>query len=181
MSEQETVAASSKSDPTVIARAMAFPMESVIQRYAADQKLPMSVAAEHEIELKRFLSLCAMNRSASYGMAGPVDELWHTFIIFTREYAQFCRSVAGHFIHHVPTTLNTRADSKGYQDFLDTYILVFGEEPPRHIWPRLGASRHQDGADCSESGCGRCSKCQNCAKADCDAGCKACEGCGQGA
>jgi hypothetical protein len=31
-----------------------------------------------------------------------VDEAWHQFILFTREYAEYCNSVAGRFIHHEP-------------------------------------------------------------------------------
>lgn len=31
-----------------------------------------------------------------------VDIGWHTFILHTREYAEFCRRVTGRFIHHVP-------------------------------------------------------------------------------
>jgi hypothetical protein len=32
----------------------------------------------------------------------PVDIGWHTFILYTREYAEFCGHVAGRFIHHEP-------------------------------------------------------------------------------
>lgn len=31
-----------------------------------------------------------------------VDEAWHEFILFTREYAAFCHGVMGRFVHHVP-------------------------------------------------------------------------------
>lgn len=31
-----------------------------------------------------------------------VDIGWHTFVLHTREYAQFCARLAGRFIHHVP-------------------------------------------------------------------------------
>lgn len=32
-----------------------------------------------------------------------LDEMWHTFILFTKPYADFCMSLFGHFIHHFPT------------------------------------------------------------------------------
>jgi hypothetical protein len=31
-----------------------------------------------------------------------VDELWHAFILYTREYQSFCRRAFGTFLHHAP-------------------------------------------------------------------------------
>src|SRR5688572_4999841 len=31
-----------------------------------------------------------------------IDEMWHTFILATKDYAQFCDDYFGTFIHHVP-------------------------------------------------------------------------------
>ncbi|MBQ1027481.1 hypothetical protein [Micromonospora sp. C95] len=48
-----------------------------------------------------FLGTCA----TTTGLLGPsdlVDIGWHTFILHTREYADFCQRVAGRFIHHQP-------------------------------------------------------------------------------
>jgi hypothetical protein len=33
-----------------------------------------------------------------------IDEMWHTFVLFTKDYAAFCERYFGHFVHHVPTT-----------------------------------------------------------------------------
>ncbi len=32
-----------------------------------------------------------------------IDEMWHTFILFTRDYRKFCFDHFGYFIDHVPT------------------------------------------------------------------------------
>ena len=126
-----------------IARAMAFPMDAIVERYREEQQLPAEVAREHERELKRFLVLCALDPDAPYGMNGPVDELWHTFITFTRDYAGFCDDVAGHFIHHVPTLPGAHPGADGidgYARMLDAYEETFGEAPPREAWPARRAS-----------------------------------------
>lgn len=34
-----------------------------------------------------------------------IDEMWHSFILCTREYAKFCERFFGRFIHHRPTTM----------------------------------------------------------------------------
>jgi hypothetical protein len=35
-----------------------------------------------------------------------LDEMWHTFILFTKPYADFCMNFFGRFIHHFPTTMS---------------------------------------------------------------------------
>jgi hypothetical protein len=35
-----------------------------------------------------------------------VDDLWHEFILDTREYERFCKSAFGRFFHHVPAAAN---------------------------------------------------------------------------
>jgi len=120
----------------VIGKAMAFPMDAAVDRYAAEHDLPIEIAREHERELKRFLSLCALNPEVSYGMSGPVDDLWHTFITYTRDYAEFCDQVAGHFIHHVPTDPNNGVEDGGYGRMLEAYAATFGEAAPAEFWPQ---------------------------------------------
>lgn len=142
----------------VIAKAITFPMKPVVERYAKDADVPIEVAREYEQELKRYLALCALDQTACYDMYGPVDKLWHTFLMFTQQYAAFCQSVAGRFLHHVPSTETDKRNGKNrerYRRFLETYREEFREEPPAHIWPRLWQNPPTDQqADCYTEGCG---------------------------
>jgi len=47
--------------------------------------------------------LCAM-----YHPMLVMDKMWHTFLVFSKEYADFCSNTFGKFIHHEP---HTRRDS----------------------------------------------------------------------
>ena len=85
----------------VLKLAESYDISDVMQRYKDNTRLPDDVLKEHEREIKRFLTLCSVNPGA-YGMRGPLDELWHTFIIFTSSYARFCMTLGGDFIHHLP-------------------------------------------------------------------------------
>lgn len=49
-----------------------------------------------------YLTLSAHDASFAYVPSELVDIGWHTFVPYTYEYAAFCDSVAGRFIHHVP-------------------------------------------------------------------------------
>ena len=79
----------------IIDKALTFPMGKITARYIRDHEVPQGVASEHELELRRYLAVCAIYPEESFGMAGIVDELWHTFVIHTREYDRFCEVVLG--------------------------------------------------------------------------------------
>ena len=126
---------------------MTYPMERIVERYAADHHVPLEVAKEHERELKRYLALAALNPTHEYSMTGPVDGLWHTFILFTRQYAEFCDEFAGRFLHHTPdarvddtleeSDITVRDALEWYGVFLHEYAEAFGEPPPPDVWPDL--------------------------------------------
>lgn len=48
-----------------------------------------------------FLAACA-TAAEPLGPSALVDIGWHTFILHTRDYADFCQRIAGRFIHHQP-------------------------------------------------------------------------------
>lgn len=48
-----------------------------------------------------FLAACA-TATEPLGPSELVDIGWHTFILHTRDYADFCQRLAGRFIHHQP-------------------------------------------------------------------------------
>ncbi|WP_028055629.1 hypothetical protein [Sinorhizobium medicae] len=127
----------------VIAHAQRFDMSAVLSRYIQLHNVETTLAHEHERELKRFLVIASLFPQESFSMAGPTDDLWHEFILFTKEYIQFCELVGGEYIHHSPTVDDGEDDLPagmerrltGYQNFLSRYRSVFAEEPPPHIWP----------------------------------------------
>ncbi len=119
----------------VIETAMSFPMDDLLRKYCMEHALPIETAREHEREIKRFLALSVINSSTKYMMSGPMDELWHSFILFTKKYHDFCYLVAGHYIHHAPSS-DKPNDFGGYMQLLQDYEVLFGEEPPTQYWPR---------------------------------------------
>lgn len=48
-----------------------------------------------------FLIACA-NTPRPLAPSAEVDLGWHTFLLYTNEYADFCERIAGRFIHHRP-------------------------------------------------------------------------------
>lgn len=144
-------------------RAAAFDMTHILARYRREQGFPEEIVADHRRELDRFLALsgAAMAQGRFYGMMGAIDELWHTFVIFTREYARFCDEVCGRFLHHVPE-VEGEGDKSGdtikpYLAFLADYEAVFDDEPPAEYWPRPSIVAISDSTACQ--GCKGCNSC----------------------
>jgi hypothetical protein len=59
-------------------------------------------------ETRRWMWLCA-SRPDDVDMIiqDPLlmlDNMWHTFILFTRDYSEFCKKAFGRYIHHLPVT-----------------------------------------------------------------------------
>jgi hypothetical protein len=52
-------------------------------------------------ELIAFLRAAATSREPMRPPSRRVDDLWHEFILFTREYHAFCERI-GSYVHHVP-------------------------------------------------------------------------------
>ena len=91
-------------------------------------------------EFKKYMALIALGH-AEIGMSSPeVDEIWHNFILFTREYGEFCEKFCGRIVHHRPnTSRRPRLPEGSVEEFVSAYNKFFGEPPP--IW-RLGAAQH---------------------------------------
>jgi len=118
-----------------------FPLDHVRARYQREHGVSPEVATLHERELKRYLLLCAKHPALGFPISPVIDELWHEFILHTRDYAAFCDLLAGGFIHHVPAR---QGDSRAaaveqYHALLLLYEEEFGDLPPSDVWPRVVA------------------------------------------
>lgn len=116
----------------------------VEERMLSKKLIQPEQVSDAVFEFKRFMGLLYLNSGTpgSLAVASPVvDEVWHQFILFTRQYAEFCEKVVGRFLHHRPRTTFTPTDPQGAVRFREQYQKWYGEIPP--IW--LSA------ADCDES------------------------------
>jgi hypothetical protein len=87
---------------------LAYSNDAVVERYQKDFHISTDEAVQLFDDVKRFLWL-----AASEGVVAPppkVDEGWHTFIIFTLDYQNFCGEFFGRFLHHRPQRPTDRPD-----------------------------------------------------------------------
>ncbi|MDR7302232.1 glycine-rich domain-containing protein [Haloactinomyces albus] len=102
-----------------------------------------------------FLAAAATNRCAPISPSPMVDIGWHTFILYTREYAEFCQRIAGRFIHHVPDDESDTADRVSAHDEGRSPTLVAIEHAGYAIDPELWPL--------TDGSCGPCHEEGNCA------------------
>lgn len=74
----------------------------LVARIVKDEGFDQSLAERIVDQALGFLQLCAADPDSRYAPSPTVDIGWHTFILYTREYAEFCMGLAGRFIHHSP-------------------------------------------------------------------------------
>jgi len=69
--------------------------------------------------LKQFFIAHLMSGNKFVSMPSQiVDDLWHEFILYTREYQQFCAKAFGRFMHHTPAVAMGPAAARGTADGL---------------------------------------------------------------
>lgn len=90
--------------------------EEVVYRFTKMINIPKEEAEIIFEELKKWLWLCAKAKKdrANNSEKVPkrividdsliiIDEMWHNFICYTKDYSDFCNDILGTFIHHFPT------------------------------------------------------------------------------
>lgn len=106
--------------PRPLCEVLAYRNIQVVQAFRARFDVTPAEARELFTETCRWLWLCARWRAEHRGARRPIplaidgalrmlDEMWHTFLLFTRDYARFCEAYLGGFLHHVPTPPDAKA------------------------------------------------------------------------
>lgn len=76
--------------------------DRIVARIARENSISADDASRIMDQALGFLRLIAMDPRAEYSPSPTVDIGWHAIILYTKDYAALCQSLAGHFIHHVP-------------------------------------------------------------------------------
>ena len=134
--------------------ALNFPLTRIAARYQQLYDVPHAELVRHERELKRYLVLRSRLRAATLPTPKVLDQLWHVFLLYTRDYMTFCDILGGGFIHHVPSESPHPVEelTERYREMLAEYEELFRESPPSDVWPTLDASGRLGDCDAARSG-----------------------------
>jgi hypothetical protein len=90
-------------------------------------------------EVKRYLILADLDQDCSWNMYSlRIDEVWHQFILFTRQYMEFCHRFFGRYIPHNPSNAPKveyarPIEKTTFEQFYGRYLELFGEPLP-DLW-----------------------------------------------
>jgi hypothetical protein len=91
-------------------------------------------------EFKKFMAIVIINHKTGRRVemvSELVDEVWHTFILFTNEYRNFCNTIFGEYVHHEPNVsskygvdpLFPYKKKQSTEFFYEQYERYFGSLP----------------------------------------------------
>jgi hypothetical protein len=88
----------------------------VVQRFLKSYPIDPADAEDIFTEMKRWLwlfgyrsMLGSRQRLFVHKPMTALDEMWHCFVLYTQDYAEFCSRYFGQFLHHRPLTLAEKA------------------------------------------------------------------------
>jgi hypothetical protein len=92
-----------------LAKAMAYRYDQILHKFTEGWDVSFEDAADLFEETKRLLWVMQLSSARGHTFyitpaLTIIDQMWHTFVLFTREYDAYCHAVYGRFIHHHPTT-----------------------------------------------------------------------------
>ncbi len=108
---------------------LSYKNEDVVARFAQEYKISEEDSEDVFREMLRWLWICAKRKHAVesgeaehlavplFNEARVIDMMWHTFLLYTQAYADFCDHYFGFFIHHQP---KSRAERKAWQHVIAT-------------------------------------------------------------
>jgi hypothetical protein len=117
--------------PATLAEVLAYRHPGDVRRYAKEQHASPEEAEEVFQETLKWLYLCGYCLREDFACAMTVelarlDEMWHTFLMFTRDYADFCARYFGSFLHHVPEEDEEEVREAGAQAVREQLERQFG-------------------------------------------------------
>lgn len=83
----------------------AYPYQRFLDQRLAARRPELSAEQRSEVfaALDDYFQLCRKAGRRMVAMPSQaVDDAWHEFILFTRQYDKFCRHAFGRFLHHTP-------------------------------------------------------------------------------
>jgi hypothetical protein len=104
-----------------------YDLSFVVEFLAGDDLLCEVSFTPALTEFKRYMSLAIIGYRGLPVPSQEVDDVWHAFLLFTREYEAFCREAIGFFVHHSPTKSGLTGTK--CSRLTEAYERVFGAAP----------------------------------------------------
>lgn len=133
---------------------MNHPLAQIKERVLSEGSIGQELIDTAILEYRKFMALFASGCRNLAMCSKEVDEIWHTHILFTRDYMKFCRKGIGDYVHHVPNTTDMPTGADSVENFYSAYQNAYGSIPA--IW-RGQNTLCYEGCDGKPQCCASCS------------------------
>jgi hypothetical protein len=113
---------------------MTADLSLVEERLRKEATIPAHQITVAIAEYRKFMALIAAGHHGLSMISPLVDEVWHAHILHTQDYADFCRTAVGRFVHHQPNSSRDPIPATEGPRFIEIYHTVYGELPD--VWKR---------------------------------------------
>lgn len=98
-------------NPTQLSTMLDYHNENVISRFTGMFDITPENAEDIFIETRKFLYLCQLPGIYVTDDLVILDEMWHNFILFTKDYQHFCDHCFGGYFHHLPASKKEKEEA----------------------------------------------------------------------
>jgi hypothetical protein len=96
-----------KFEPIVNNNLWNYENDAVISKFRDEWDISEEDSKDIFLEMKKFLYISSITQTECFNMDVSesmliIDKMWHTFVLFTKEYSSFCEEFFGKFLHHAP-------------------------------------------------------------------------------
>lgn len=125
--------------PSKVLGALDYEAPFLIEKLVKDHMVDTPEEAEVLFtEVKRYLVIAALDPEKSWHMYSlRIDDCWHQFILFTKQYIEFCKLYFGRYVPHAPSnspdTGLAPKQRTTFREFNARYQELFQSELPE-IW-----------------------------------------------
>ncbi len=88
-------------DEDVVRKVISYKHPELVMRLRDKLTLSAQDAERLFEDTKQFLTVSAL-RGGNYSPTKVIDYAWHHFMMYTRDYSQFCEDCFGKMVHHQP-------------------------------------------------------------------------------
>jgi hypothetical protein len=132
-----------------ISSALAYTNSKVVQRLQANYGYSEATANQIFFDTKQFLVMCAFE-NGKFTPTRSIDQGFHEFLMYSRDYDEYCHNYLPKKVHHVPDELNTAVDGTRAVRTLEAGERFFGKNLLSNNWRGEGATCS---ADCEAAAC----------------------------
>ena len=99
-------------NPDQLKEILSYNSEDILSRFTDMFEVTNEEALDLFQETKKFLYVCQVDGVFIPDDLLILDEMWHNFILFTKEYHAFCDRYFNRYFHHLPASKKEKADQR---------------------------------------------------------------------